>query len=193
MTSDEIRQKFLKFFEARGHKIIFSASLVPQDDPSVLFTTAGMQQFKPYYTGEKNAQADFDTLNTVSAQKCVRTSDIDEVGDNTHLPFFEMLGNFSFGGYGKEEAIKYAHEFITEELGLKISYVTVFGGSAGVPKDEEGKKIWQSLGVTDIHEEGMADVFWGPTGQSGPCGPTTEIYCQNASGQEVEIWNIFFN
>jgi len=193
MASDEIRQKFLKFFEARGHKIIPSALLVPQDDSSVLFTTAGMQQFKPYYTGDKDSLVDFDSKNTASAQKCVRTSDIDEIGDNTHLTFFEMLGNFSFGDYWKEEAIKWAHEFITQELGLEISYVTVFCGSAGMPRDEESKRIWNSLGITDVREEGMKDVFWGPTGNSGPCGPTTEIYCQNASSQEVEIWNIVFN
>lgn len=193
MTSDEIRQKFLEFFEARGHKVVPSASLVPEDDPSVLFTTAGMQQFKSYYTGTKDAQADFDTLNIVSAQKCVRTSDIDEVGDNTHLTFFEMLGNFSFGGYGKEEAIKYAYEFITQELNLKISHVSIFGGSDILSKDEESKNIWLALGVDDIREEGITDVFWGPTGQAGPCGPTTEIYCQNASGQEIEVWNIVFN
>ncbi len=193
MTSEDIRQRFLDFFENRGHKIMASSSLIPQNDSSVLFTTAGMQQFKPYYIGDKSAQTDFGLANTVSAQKCVRTSDIDGVGDNTHLTFFEMLGNFSFGGYWKEEAIKLAYEFITKELGLEISYVTVFGGSTVVIKDEESKKIWHSLGITDVREEGMADVFWGPTGQSGPCGPTTEIYCRNGSGQEVEIWNIVFN
>ena len=99
MQSEEIRSRFLKFFENRGHKIIPSASLVPENDPSVLFTTAGMQQFKPYYTGEKNVEKDFETKNVVSVQKCIRTSDIDEVGDDTHNTFFEMLGNFSFGGY----------------------------------------------------------------------------------------------
>ena len=96
MTSEELRKKFLEFFEKRGHKIVPSSSLVPENDPSVLFTTAGMQQFKPYYTGDKNAQKDFGTLNTVSIQKCVRTSDIEEVGDDSHLTFFEMMGNFSF-------------------------------------------------------------------------------------------------
>ncbi len=193
MTSEEIRQKFLTFFEEKGHKVIPSASLVPTNDSSVLFTTAGMQQFKPYYTGEKDPQVDFGVKNTVSAQKCVRTSDIDEIGDDIHLTFFEMLGNFSFGEYWKKEAISWAHEFITQELKLEISYVTVFCGSDIVPKDEESKEIWKTLGITDVREEGMDDVFWGPTGQSGPCGPTTEIYCRNASGQDVEIWNIVFN
>ncbi|MCC6290913.1 alanine--tRNA ligase [Candidatus Nomurabacteria bacterium] len=193
MDSKEIRQRFLEFFKARGHTIMSSSSLVPENDPSVLFTTAGMQQFKPYYTGEKNAQEDFSSSSATSVQKCVRTSDIEEVGDDTHLTFFEMLGNFSFGGYFKEEAIKYAYEFITQGVKLPISYVTVFEGKGSVPKDGESKKIWESLGVTDIREQGMEDVFWGPTGDSGPCGPTTEIYCRNKGGEDVEIWNIVFN
>jgi len=205
MKSEEIRKKFLEFFEKRGHKIVPSSSLVP-DDPSVLLTTAGMQQFKKYYTGELDAMADFGTKNTVSIQKSFRTSDIDEVGDESHLTFFEMLGNFSFGykpgephstkdGYFKEDAIKLAYEFITKEFNLSISYVTIFKGSeeAGVPKDEESKKIWKSLGVKDIREEGMEDVFWGPTGTSGPCGSTTEIYCKNKDRKDIEIWNIVFN
>ena len=192
MTGSEIRTKFLAFFEARGHKIVLSSSLLP-DDPSVLLTTAGMQQFKHYYTATADAMRDFGSLNTASAQKCFRTSDIDEVGDDTHLTFFEMLGNFSFGGYLKKEAIEYAHEFLTKELGLEISYVTIFGGSDAVPKDEESRAAWQALGIIDIREEGIEDVFWGPTGTSGPCGPTTEIYCKNANGQDVEVWNIVFN
>ncbi|WKZ26728.1 MAG: alanine--tRNA ligase [Candidatus Paceibacterota bacterium] len=193
MTSGEIRRKFLNFFEKRGHKIIQSSSLIPENDPTVLFTTAGMQQFKPYYLGDSDAMKDFGSLNTATVQKCMRTSDIDEVGDETHLTFFEMLGNFSFGGYGKREAISYAHEFITKDLGLEISYVTIFEGSHGVPKDEESKEIWQSLGLTNIREEGIGDVFWGPTGSGGPCGPTTEIYCKNVTGKDVEVWNIVFN
>ena len=192
MQSHEVRARFLKFFEDRGHKIIPSSSLIPLNDPSVLFTTAGMQQFKPYYTAPENALKDFGTKDVVSVQKCIRTSDIDEVGDDTHHTFLEMLGNFSFGGYGKEEAIKYAYEFITKELGLKISYVTFYKGEKTVPRDDESKEIWKKLGIKDVREDG-ADVFWGPTGDSGPCGPTTEIYCKNASGQDVEIWNIVFN
>ncbi len=169
-----------------------SSSLIP-DDPSVLLTTAGMQQFKKYYTGEADPIKDFGTKNTASIQKSFRTSDIDEVGDESHNTFFEMLGNFSFGGYFKKEAITYAHEFITQELGLAISFVTVFEGSHGVSKDEESKKIWESLGVKDVREQGIDDVFWGPTGSSGPCGPTTEIYCENEAGGKAEIWNIVFN
>lgn len=192
MQSDEIRQKFLKFFETRGHKIIPSASLVPENDPSVLFNTAGMQQFKSYYTNPSSADKDFGNRNIVTAQKCIRTGDIDEVGDSTHLTFFEMLGNFSFGGYGRKEAIEYAHEFIIKEMNLEISYVTIYEGSKNVPRDDESEKIWKELGMKDVREEG-SDVFWGPTGDSGPCGPTTEIYCKNDAGQDVEIWNIVFN
>src|SRR3989338_4450194 len=138
MTHAETRDKFLKFFESRGHKIVPSSSLLPTD-PSVLFTTAGMQQFKPYYTGEADAIKDFGSLNTASIQKSIRTSDIDEVGDETHDTFFEMLGNFSFGGYWKELAIAYAYEFITskEWMNLKIDYVAIFGGEDGIPADEE--------------------------------------------------------
>ncbi|MBI4217446.1 MAG: alanine--tRNA ligase [Parcubacteria group bacterium] len=202
MDSQELRRRFLEFFEKRGHAIVPSSSLVP-DDPSVLLTTAGMQQFKPYY-----AELDPETtvhpsigkpvgLNAASCQKSFRTSDIDEVGDESHLTFFEMLGNFSFGGYFKKEAIAYAYEFLTKEMGLTISFVTVFEGkdSIGVPKDEESIAIWKSLGISDekIKEQGMEDVFWGPTGNSGPCGPTTEIYCRNGAGQDVEVWNLVFN
>ena len=193
MKSELIRRKFLEFFEKRGHAIVPSSSLVP-DDPSVLLTTAGMQQFKKYFTGELDFAKEYPgKIGAASIQKSFRTSDIDEVGDESHLTFFEMLGNFSFGGYFKKEAIEYAHEFITKEMGLKISYVTVFGGSHGVPKDEESQKIWNSMGITDVREEGIKDVFWGPTGSSGPCGPTTEIYCKNGAGQDVEVWNIVFN
>ena len=193
MKSDELRQKFLDFFEKRGHKIVPSSSLLPTD-PSVLFTTAGMQQFKPYYTGQADALKDFGSKNTASCQKCIRTSDIEEVGDERHLTFFEMLGNFSFGGYLKEEAIKLAKEFL-DEINIKIDYVTVFSPDKveksdwrkGVPEDKESFEIWKKLGVKDIRKEGI-DNFWGPTGNEGPCGPTTEIYADG-----VEIWNIVFN
>ncbi|OGI68789.1 hypothetical protein A3A05_02955 [Candidatus Nomurabacteria bacterium RIFCSPLOWO2_01_FULL_41_12] len=192
MDSNEIRSRFLKFFEDRGHKILPSSSLIPENDSSVLFTTAGMQQFKQYYTDPKSADKDFGSRNIVTVQKCVRTGDIDEVGDATHLTFLEMLGNFSFGGYGRREAITYAYDFITKELGLEISYVTVYKGEGVVPKDDDSRTIWNELGVKDIRLDG-SDVFWGPTGGSGPCGPTTEIYCKNGAGEDVEIWNIVFN
>ncbi len=188
MTHPEIREKFLKFFESRGHKIVPSSSLLPTD-PSVLFTTAGMQQFKPYYTGEADAMKDFGSLNAVSIQKSMRTSCIDEVGDNTHLTLFEMLGNFSFGGYWKKEAIELAHEFITKEMGLIIDYVSVFGGENEVLGDEESEQIWKSIDSSlEVRKFGLEDNFWGPTGNDGPCGPSTEIYVNG-----VEIWNIVFN
>jgi len=189
MQSNEIREKFLEFFEKRGHKRVPSSSLVPENDSSVLFTTAGMQQFKPYYLGKRDAIKDFGSLNTVSVQKCVRTSDIEEVGDERHLTFFEMLGNFSFGGYWKKEAIQYAYDFITKEVGLKIDYVTVFEGETGVPADTESEDIWKAIDPNLVVKKfGRADNFWGPTGEEGPCGPTTEIYVDG-----IEIWNIVFN
>ncbi len=198
MSINEIRGKFLKFFEKRRHKIVPSSSLMP-DDSSVLFTTAGMQQFKPYYTGAADPMKDFGSKNVASCQKCVRTSDIDEVGDESHLTFFEMLGNFSFGGYGKKEAIELAFDFIKKELNLKISKVSVFGGDAEILADEESEKIWQKIiekekdKDIDIIKGNREDNFWGPTGNEGPCGPTTEIYIKNAEGKDIEIWNIVFN
>jgi alanyl-tRNA synthetase len=188
MNHKEIRKKFRTFFEKKGHKNVPSSSLVP-DDSSVLFTTAGMQQFKSYYTEETDAEKDFKSLNVVSTQKCVRTSDIDEVGDESHLTFFEMLGSFSFGGYFKEDAIKWAHEFITKEMGLKIDFVSVFGGEDDLPADAQSEAIWKSIDKNIvIKKAGRSDNFWGPTGDEGPCGPTTEIYVNG-----VEIWNIVFN
>jgi alanyl-tRNA synthetase len=186
MTSNELRKTFLTFFEKNGHKIVSSSSLIPTDS-SVLLTTAGMQQFKKYYTGEADPIKDFGTKNTASCQKSFRTSDIDQVGDESHLTFFEMLGNFSFGGYFKREAIKYAFDFF-HEIKLPIDYVTVFGGDNEVPPDKESEEIWKGLGIKRIEKRGRKDNFWGPTGNEGPCGPTTEIYVNN-----VEIWNIVFN
>lgn len=189
MQSSEIRKRFLAFFEKRGHVIVPSASLVPENDSSVLFTTAGMQQFKPYYIGKADAMKDFGSLNTASIQKCVRTSDIEEVGDASHLTFFEMLGNFSFGGYFKEKAIQDAHDFITKDMGLKISYVSVFSGEEDVPADTESEEIWKKVAPhLEIKKAGKADNFWGPTGTEGPCGPTSEIYVDG-----IEIWNLVFN
>ncbi len=186
MNSGEIRKKFLDFFKSKGHTIVPSSSLVPTD-PSVLLTTAGMQQFKPYYLEEKSPYGD----NVASIQKCFRTSDLDSIGDASHLSFFEMLGNFSFGGYFKENAIKYAYEFITKEMGLKIAYVSVFEGDEknNIPADEESENIWKSIDPSlKIIRAGRTDNFWGPTGSEGPCGPTSEIYIDG-----VEIWNLVFN
>ena len=195
MKSEKIRNLFLKFFEDKGHKIVPSSSLIPESDSSVLFTTAGMQQFKLYYIGKRKAESDFGSLNTASVQRCVRTSDIEEVGDERHLTFFEMLGNFSFGGYWKEEAIKYAYEFITSPdwMNLKIDYVSVFGGEEALPSDNESEEVWKKVKGEnkenfEIKKFGRADNFWGPTGEEGPCGPTTEIYVNG-----IEIWNIVFN
>jgi alanyl-tRNA synthetase len=187
MNSNELRKKFLNFFEKKGHKIVPSSSLIPTD-PSVLFTTAGMQQFKPYYLGELSPYGP----NVASCQKCFRTSDIDEVGDERHLTFFEMLGNFSFGGYFKEEAIQYAFEFLFKELKLPLERAkfTVFKGDEEVPEDKESPRIWQKLGVPKEKIVGMGreDNFWGPTGLEGPCGPTTEIHIDG-----IEVWNLVFN
>ena len=202
MKSEEIRKLFLEYFEKRGHRVVPSSSLIPLDDPSVLLTTAGMQQFKKYYTREKDPLKDFGTQRTASVQKCFRTTDIEEIGDETHLTFFEMLGNFSFGpvgsddpqnfgndGYFKRSAIYWAHQFI-KNLGLEIDYVTVFGGEKNVPFDEESYKTWKEIGLPEekILKRGREDNFWGPTGDEGPCGPTTEIYVEN-----IEIWNLVFN
>ncbi len=209
MTSNEIREKFLQFFKERGHTVVPSSSLIP-DDPSVLLTTAGMQQFKPYYSELDPITTTHPSIerpvgkSAASIQKSFRTSDIDEVGDESHLTFFEMLGNFSFGGYFKGEAIKYGHEFITGKdwMDLDIDFVTVFDPEKvpaddwrkGVPFDNESYEIWKKIGLPEekIRRDGV-DVFWGPTGNEGPCGPTTEIYVKNAADMPVEIWNIVFN
>ena len=197
MDSDSLRHAFLDFFKERGHALVPSSSLVP-DDPSVLLTTAGMQQFKPYYTGAADPMVSphptlggksLGSKNAASIQKSFRTSDIDEVGDERHLTFFEMMGNFSFGGYFKKEAIQYAYDFIVKTLGLQIDYVSVFGGEGRVDADEESESIWKSIDSRLVVKRfGRADNFWGPTGNEGPCGPTTEIYVNG-----IEIWNIVFN
>jgi alanyl-tRNA synthetase len=188
MNSYEIRKKFLDFFKTKGHAIVPSSSLIPTD-PSVLFTTAGMQQFKPYFLGEQSPWG----KNVASVQKCLRTSDIDDVGDDRHLTFFEMLGNFSFGGYWKKEAIQLAWEFLTVACKLSTANfsITVFGGDNEVPADRESYRIWrEEIGIPEefIQQCGREDNFWGPTGAEGPCGPTTEIYING-----TEIWNLVFN
>lgn len=207
MTSFELREKFLKFFEKEGHKIVPSSSLL-STDPSVLFTSAGMQQFKSYFLEEFSPHGN----KVTSCQKCFRTSDIEEVGDNTHLTFLEMLGNFSFGDYFKKESIKWALSFLTKECGLKKEnlWITVFEGDEEVPEDKESKEIWKTLGFPEekIHGFSREDNFWGPTGKEGPCGPTTEIHydlteksCSLGEkclpnckcGRFVELWNLVFN
>lgn len=194
MQSNEIRDKFLKFFEKRGHTIIPSASLVPENDPSTLFNTAGMQPLVPYLLGTPHPKG----TRLVDYQKCVRTGDIDDVGDNRHLTFFEMLGNWSLGDYFKAESLPWSFEFLTDKeegLGLDPSrfYVTVFKGENGIPRDEEAIKIWQeifakygiSAGVagddeimqanTRIIPLGVADNFW-IAGATGPCGGDSEFF-----------------
>ncbi len=203
MLSKEVRKLFLSFFEKKGHKILPSSSLIPFDDNSVLLTTAGMQQFKKYFTYEKNPKKDLLSQRVTTIQKCFRTTDIEEIGDESHLTFFEMLGNFSFGpigednpknysndGYFKRSAIFWANEFLTKELGLKIDYVTIFQGDKDIPLDQESMEIWKEIGFSNerIKKRGKEDNFWGPTGEEGPCGPTTEIYIQ-----DLEIWNLVFN
>ncbi|PIS39781.1 MAG: alanine--tRNA ligase [Candidatus Nealsonbacteria bacterium CG08_land_8_20_14_0_20_38_20] len=201
MTAKELRERFLNFFKKKGHKIVPSSSLIPTD-PSVLFTTAGMQQFKECYLfgNLQNSQIKTRFLGkpfpygkrAASCQKCLRTSDIEAVGDESHLTFLEMLGNFSFGDYFKEEAIKFAFQFLFEELELPQKNVvfTVFEGDKNVPEDKESILIWKKLGIKEnkIEKRGREDNFWGPTGEEGPCGPTTEIHFQG-----TEVWNLVFN
>jgi alanyl-tRNA synthetase len=210
MTSNEIRHKFLKFFENKGHAVLPSASLVPQNDPSVLFNTAGMQPLVPYLLGEPHPAG----KRLASAQKCLRTGDILDVGDNRHLTFFEMLGNWSLGDYFKEESIAWSYEFLTDEntgLGLDPSrlYITCFEGDESAPRDEESKEIWMKAGVPEsrIYFLGKEDNWWGP-GDNGPCGPDTEIFydvtgklgelsheeflAAQKNGSVIEIWNNVF-
>lgn len=217
MTTNQVRQKFLDFFKEKGHAIIPSASVVPENDPTVLFTTAGMQPLVPYLTGQKHPMG----ARLADAQKCVRTDDIDEVGDNRHLTFFEMLGNWSLGDYFKRESITWSYEFLTDEKWLGIDpkkiYITVFEGDADAPCDNESIDIWQALFlVRGIKAELGGRIraypkkknWWGPAGLTGPCGPDTEIFydtgkvhdpafgleChQNCDcGRFVEIWNNVF-
>lgn len=205
MTSNELRQKFLDFFEEKGHKVIPSASLVPENDPSVLFTTAGMHPLVPYIMGEDHPKG----KRLTNSQKCIRTDDIEEVGDKVHHTFFEMLGNWSFGDYFKEDAIKYSYEFFTDKKWLGIDKnrlaVSVFEGDDDAPFDEESYNIWVSLGISKdrIAKLAKKDNWWGPAGETGPCGPDTEMFYW--SGKEkapekfdpkddrwVEIWNDVF-
>lgn len=184
-----IREKFLQYFQGKGYNLQPASSLVPENDPSVLFTTAGMQQFKDFYSHPSEAPAP----SLVTVQPVIRTSDIAEVGDDTHLTSFEMLGNFRFGETDsykmKEQAIKEAWQFVSLELGVEKSRVhaTVFEGDDTTPADTDSENVWAELGVR-IEKAGRDDNFWGPTGDEGPCGPTSEIYIDG-----VEVWNLVFN
>ncbi|HEB13877.1 MAG TPA: alanine--tRNA ligase [candidate division WWE3 bacterium] len=196
MTHKEIRKKFLDYFSSHDHTVVPSSSLVPPPtDESVLLTTAGMQQFKPHLMGESNALEDFGNVRLVSIQKCFRTSDVEEVGDETHHTFFEMLGNFSVGDYFKDVAIPLAWNFLTKEAGLDPSrmFVTIFSGEKGISKDSEARKIWeQEVPGIEVREQGSEDNFWGPPGKTGPCGPSSEIHYVLDDGREVELWNLVF-
>jgi len=205
MTSQELRKKFLDFFVQKGHKMIPSAPLVPENDPTVLFTTAGMHPLVPYLLGQPHALGQ----RLCSSQKCIRTGDIDDVGDNTHLTFFEMLGNWSLGDYFKREAIEWSFDFLTKELGIPLERLafSVFKGEPenNIPCDEEAADIWQKLGVSvkRIAYLGREDNWWGPAGQTGPCGPDTEMFYwtgEDPAPQKfnpfdkhwVEVWNNVF-
>lgn len=200
MDSRELRKAFLDFFEKKGHKIVKPTSLVPDEDRSVLFNVAGMQQFKPYYALKKDPIKDvhpglgepLGSNMVTTSQPCVRTIDIDEVGNERHLTMFEMLGNFSFNGtYFKKEAIDFAFEYINDVLKLdwKDIYVTVFEGDDTVPFDQESYNLWKAKGISEdkIVSCSKEDNFWGPAGDEGVCGPCSEIYFKG-----IEIWNLVF-
>ena len=206
MKAKDLKQKYLKFFESKNHKIIPSASLVPENDPTVLFTTAGMHPLVPFLMGEPHPLG----KRLVNAQKCIRTQDIDHVGDETHTTFFEMLGNWSLGDYFKKEAIAWSWEFLTDKkwLGLDKNRlaITCFEGDNDCPKDEEASKIWMNQGVSKdrITFLPKKDNWWGPAGETGPCGPDTEMFYWRRNDKPapkifnprdknwVEIWNDVF-
>ncbi len=205
ISADDLRKMYIDFFVSKGHCQISGASLIPENDPTVLFTTAGMHPLVPYILGAEHPQG----KRLTDYQKCIRTGDIDSVGDPHHLTFFEMLGNWSLGDYFKEEAIEYSYEFLTKVLEIdpeKIS-VTVFAGDAEVPRDEVAAKKWESLGIPKerIYYKGREDNWWGPAGETGPCGPDSEMFydtgrekcgpdCQPgcSCGKYFEIWNDVF-
>ncbi|MDD3243941.1 MAG: alanine--tRNA ligase [Eubacteriales bacterium] len=207
ITADELRKKYLEFFQAKGHHVISSASLIPENDPTVLFTTAGMHPLVPYLMGAKHPAG----TRLTDVQKCIRTGDIDDVGDSSHLTFFEMLGNWSLGDYFKEDAIRNSWEFLTSPEWLGISpdrlAFSVFAGDEHAPRDEESASIWRACGVKDDHIFYLPkeNNWWGPAGKTGPCGPDTEMFiitdkepcgpdCSPACdcGRYLEIWNDVF-
>ncbi len=206
MTANELRAMFLQFFKEKGHSEIKSASVIPENDPTVLFTTAGMHPLVPYLLGQKHPMG----TRLTDVQKCIRTGDIDDVGDMSHLTFFEMLGNWSLGDFFKKEMIPWSYEFLTSEkwLGIdkdKLAF-TVFEGDEDAPRDEEAANLWRSCGVQDDHLFYLPKEhnWWGPAGLTGPCGPDTEMFiivkepcsptCSPACkcGAYLEIWNDVF-
>ncbi len=205
MTSNELRKTFLDFFKEKGHTILSSASLIPENDPTVLFTTAGMHPLVPFLLGEKHPGG----KKLANVQACIRTDDIDEVGDEIHHTFFEMLGNWSLGDYFKTDAIKLSFEFLTDKKWLGIEKeklaISFFEGDNDAPRDEESKKIWLELGIPGSRIKALPkkDNWWGPAGQTGPCGPDTEMFYwvgrelaplefDSQDKKWVEIWNDVF-
>ena len=202
LTANELRKKFIDFFVSKGHVQISGASVIPENDPTVLFTTAGMHPLVPYILGQPHPAG----KRLTDYQKCIRTGDIDSVGDPHHLTCFEMLGNWSLGDYFKKEMIPWSYEFLTKELGIdpdKLS-VTVFEGEEGIPRDEESAAIWNKCGIPyeRIHFMPRSDNWWGPAGETGPCGPDTEMFIDTGRpacgpdckpgcgcGKYFEIWN----
>ncbi len=205
MKASELKKKYLEFFKNKGHAMIKAASLIPEHDPTVLFTTAGMHPLMPFLAGQPHPKGN----RITNVQKCIRTGDIDAVGDPSHLTFFEMLGNWSLNDYFKDEAIKWSYEFLTQVLGFdpdKIS-VTVFAGDNDAPRDEEAANVWRSLGIPEerIFFLPKEDNWWGPPGEEGPCGPCTEMFIDTGikkcsdecrpgcgCGKYFEIWNDVF-
>lgn len=210
ISSNELRQKYLDFFQAKNHTVISSASLIPENDPTVLFTTAGMHPLVPYLLGEKHPAG----ARLTDAQKCIRTDDIDEVGDTTHHTFFEMMGNWSLGDYFKKQSIAYSWEFLTSPAWLNLDKnrlaVSVFQGDADAPFDDEAYNLWSeifkqnNLPLERIAKLPKKNNWWGPAGVTGPCGPDTEIFYWSGDAAKVpagfnddnalwvEIWNNVF-
>ena len=205
MLAEEMRRLYVGYFVERGHKEIASASLIPENDPSVLFTTAGMHPLVPYLLGERHPMG----KRLVSVQKCIRTDDIDEVGDGFHHTYFEMLGNWSLGDYFKEESIQMSYDFLTRVVGIPPERlaVTVFEGCDNIPRDDGAYECWKLAGLDDgrIYYYGMKENWWGPVGETGPCGPDTEIFYDTGAdfcgegcgpacgcGKFIEIWNNVF-
>lgn len=205
LNSNELRNTYLKYFEEHEHAVLPSSSLIPDNDPTVLFTTAGMHPLVPYLLGEKHPLG----KRLTNVQKCVRTGDIDEVGDNTHCTFFEMLGNWSLGDYFKKESIEYSYDFLINVLNIpkhKLA-VSCFEGDENAPKDTESSQVWEDSGIAKENIFFLPKKYnwWGPAGQTGPCGPDTEIFiitdkdkcnanCSPACdcGRYIEIWNNVF-
>ena len=185
MDRRELIKKYIDFFKSKGHKEIQNQSLIPENDPTVLFTTAGMHPLVPFLIGQPHPAG----KRLVNVQKCIRTADIEKVGNTTHHTFFEMLGNWSLGDYWKKEAIEYSFEFLTRILKIKKENISVtcFAGDKSAVKDTESEKIWKSLGINKIKFLGKEDNWWGPAGLQGPCGPDTEMFING-----TEIWNDVF-